>query len=87
MDENEFELFETNRKNGENEDYVCTMIRNDSIDEFVVYVNRKKNYSLSSNIKESIFEINALLLKYRPTLKKLILILFKYDFKLIFFSC
>lgn len=45
MDENEFELFETNRKNGENEDYVCTMIRNDSIDEFGVYVNQKKLFT------------------------------------------
>lgn len=45
---------------GENELTICTLIRNDSIDEFIIYVN-ERNISLSSKIKGSIFETNSLL--------------------------
>lgn len=33
------EDFDEKRKIGENDDYICTLIRNDSIDEFISYVN------------------------------------------------
>ena len=59
--------FEEKRKIGENDDYICELIRNDSIEEFIIYVN-KLNISLSSEVKHSIFETNLFLLKEKPTL-------------------
>ena len=50
------------RKEGENDNYICELIRKDSIDEFVQYVN-KKNYSIGSTIESSIFETNSFLIK------------------------
>lgn len=50
------------RKKGENEHYICELIRNDSIEEFVKYVNQT-NYSISSTIQYSIFEMNAFLVE------------------------
>lgn len=47
--------FEEQRQTGENNSYLCTLIRNDSITEFISYVN-KINLSLSSIIKVSFFE-------------------------------
>ena len=59
--------FEEKRKIGENDDYICELIRNDSIDEFVIYVNQT-NLSLSkTTIKPSIFETNSFLLKNKET--------------------
>ncbi|KAK8834293.1 hypothetical protein M9Y10_033172 [Tritrichomonas musculus] len=55
------EEFNEKRKIGENDSYVCTLIRNDLIDEFVSYVH-KTNLPLSSQITPSIFETNAFLL-------------------------
>ena len=54
--------FKQKRKVGENDNYLCKIIRNDSIEEFITTVNRE-NYSLNSNIKSSYFETNKLLLK------------------------
>ena len=54
--------FEGKRKKGENDDYICELIRNDSIDEFISYV-KKTDYPLNSEIKKSIFETNKLLNK------------------------
>ena len=34
------ELFKQKRKAGENDKYICNLIRNDDVDEFVTYVNR-----------------------------------------------
>ncbi|KAK8884645.1 hypothetical protein M9Y10_043763 [Tritrichomonas musculus] len=60
----EYEItnFEEIRKIGENDSYFCQIIRNDLIDDFVIYFN-KVNLSISSKIKKSIFETNPLLLK------------------------
>lgn len=58
--------FEENRLKGENENYVCQMIRNDSITEFVVYVN-KNNYSLNSYINPSDYETNSFILENETT--------------------
>lgn len=63
----ESEEFEKRRKIGENDNFICQLIRNDSIEEFIIHVN-KNNLSLKSKIKPSIFETNTFLLKNEPTL-------------------
>ena len=45
------------RKKGENDSILCEQIRNDSLDEFIVNVN-KNNIDLNSIIESSIFETN-----------------------------
>ena len=62
------DLIEFNQKReiGENDAFICELIRNDSIENFVSYVN-KTNFSLTSKINYSIFETNSMLLKYRET--------------------
>ena len=59
--------FEEKCKIGENDSYICSLIRSDSIKEFVIYVN-KTNLSFSSKIKPSIFETNSFLIDKEPTL-------------------
>ena len=54
--------FDIKRKIGENETYICHLIRQDLVKEFIVYINRY-NISLSSKIKQSIFETNQLLIE------------------------
>ena len=67
MDDDFILEFNEKRKIGENDSLICTLIRNDSIDEFISYLNRNK-ISLSSKIERSIFETNNFLLKNEPTL-------------------
>ena len=67
LKQNLIESFEINRQIGENESYVCQLIREDSIEEFDAYINRT-NSSLSSIIPDSIFETNSFLQKNRPSL-------------------
>ena len=63
MISNEFpQDYEKNREISENDDFVCKMIREDSVQEFIVHVN-KLNLSLHSEINSSIFETNSFLLK------------------------
>ena len=59
--------FDEKRQIGENDSYICTLIRKDLIDEFIVHVNRT-NISLNSIINQSIFETNNFLLTKTPTL-------------------
>ena len=59
--------FFKNRKNGENESFLCEMIRNDSVVDFITYVNQA-NLPLSSQINSSIFETNQFLIDKNPTL-------------------
>ena len=47
--------FYERRKIGENEKYICEIIRKDSIEDFIVYMN-KNNYQFNSLIKPSIYE-------------------------------
>lgn len=54
--------FEEKRSQGENDDYICGLIRKDSIDEFISYVN-EKSLPLQSTIEPSIFETNPLLIR------------------------
>ena len=53
--------FDEKRRIGENDGYIYHLIRNDLIDEFVVYIN-KNNISLNMIIQPSIFETNPYLL-------------------------
>ena len=50
------------RKQGENHNYICQLIRKDSIDEFISYIN-KTNLSLNSSIPNSLFETNPFLIE------------------------
>ena len=61
------ENFEELRKSGENDNYICELIRNDSIEEFISYITEKK-ISLEATIEQSIFETNSFLIKNEPTL-------------------
>ena len=56
------EDFYEKRKEGENDSHICSLIRNDSIIEFIKYVT-ENNYSLDYTITSSIFETNSFLLK------------------------
>ena len=62
FDETKFSEINETRKQGENDTFICELIRNDSIIEFISYIN-KKNYSFSSRINPSIFETNIYLIK------------------------
>lgn len=66
-DPNILQNYEEKRQIGENESYICNLIRNDSIDEFITYVNQA-NIPLSSYIKPSIYETNQFLIEQEPTL-------------------
>ncbi|KAK8898747.1 hypothetical protein M9Y10_001039 [Tritrichomonas musculus] len=61
------EEFEEKRQIGEREFYISKLIREDLIDEFIIYVS-KTNISLSSVINQSIFETNNFLIDKTPTL-------------------
>lgn len=53
----DFSEYEKNRKIGENHNYICKLIRMDSVKEFISYSN-KNNISPDSRIPESIYETN-----------------------------
>lgn len=50
------------RKKGENDHFVCKLIREYLIDDFIIYMN-KNNISINSTIKPSIYETNSFLIK------------------------
>lgn len=54
--------FDEKRRVGENESEICQIIRKNSLEMFISYVNRT-NYSISNRIQPSIFETNQLLQK------------------------
>lgn len=56
------EEFIQNRMVGENDSYVCKLIREDSVEEFIKYINQK-NLSLSSQITLSIFDTNSIFIE------------------------
>ena len=51
---------------GENDSDICQLIRNDSVEEFVAYV-QKRNYPLNSKIPHSLFETNRFLIEKKET--------------------
>ena len=59
--------FDEKREIGENDSYICQLIRQDFVEDFISYINRR-NISLLSKIPNSIFETNRLFLKKNPTL-------------------
>ena len=67
MDGEEEDNYEDLRRIGENEKYICELIRNDLIKEFIIYVN-KNNIPLNTKIHTSIYETNKFLIKNTPTL-------------------
>ncbi|KAK8871780.1 hypothetical protein M9Y10_007521 [Tritrichomonas musculus] len=60
--------FEQKRKIGENPSYLCELIRNDSVEEFVSYVNRINLSIRNTTIKPSIIETNNFLIENEPSL-------------------
>ena len=67
FDPSKYTKFDKQRQIGENHSYICNLMRNDSVEDFIVYVN-KNNIPLSSTIKPSFFETNLFLSKRNPTL-------------------
>lgn len=63
---NIFDAYYSNHQEGENYSYICKLIRQDSIVEFVQYMNRM-NYPLSSQIPPSLFEANSFLIENENT--------------------
>ena len=55
--------FNEKRQLGENDDYICALIRNDSVEDFIVFVNQNNIDIKNFTIKSSIFETNSFLLK------------------------
>ena len=74
------EQFEEKRRIGENDSYLCDLIRNDKIEDFIAYYNRSRDQiSLTMTIAPSIFETNQFLLKNQnPTLIEYFLAPFKF---------
>ena len=70
--------FYEKRREGENDDYICKLIRNNEIKEFIAFVNQA-NLPLDSFIKKSIFETNPLLIDSEEITR----LIYKYDIKLI----
>ncbi|KAK8872241.1 hypothetical protein M9Y10_008007 [Tritrichomonas musculus] len=56
------ENYEEKRRIGENDEYICELIRNDSVTDFIKYVNMT-NFPLKGQIKMSIYETNPFFLK------------------------
>lgn len=67
IDQYIFTDFEQNRKIGENNSYICKLIRNDSVEDFISYATRT-NLNLRSELGTSIFETNTFLIKNNPTI-------------------
>lgn len=65
--EKENENFECKCRTGENDSYICTLIRQDLVEEFSSYTTRS-NTSLSNRIEPSIYETIFFLLEKRQTL-------------------
>lgn len=58
--------FDQKRRLGENDSYICSLIRGDLDEEFIEFVN-KNNVSIDSLIGSSIFETNSFLIQNKET--------------------
>ncbi|KAK8872106.1 hypothetical protein M9Y10_007865 [Tritrichomonas musculus] len=67
FDENTLTDFEEKRKIGENDSYICQLIRDDSIEEFIAYTTRTCLSLSNSKIPESIYETNSFLVNNKET--------------------
>ena len=63
---NIFDDYDNNRNEGENDSFICSLIRQDSIEQFISYINRNQ-ISPSSQISKSIFETNSFLISQKST--------------------
>ena len=61
------ELYDEKRRKGENDSYICELIRTDNIENFIIYTTRNC-ISLSSTINKSIYETNSFLEDLNPSL-------------------
>lgn len=61
------ENFEEKRRIGENDSFICQIIRDDLIDDFIIYINQT-NININSTINQSIFETNNYLISRKLTL-------------------
>lgn len=59
--------FEEKREKGENDDFICEIIRSDNVNQFDDFIN-KTNFSLESCINPSVYETNIFLIKRSPSL-------------------
>ena len=64
----DIEIFNKKRKDGENDNYICHLIRNDLLEEFIVFVNQSDPSILKMKIQPSLFETNSFLLSNEPNL-------------------
>lgn len=78
FDPNIFDHSDEKRYEGENDFYICSLIHQGSIVEFVSYVTRA-NISLESEVKHSIFE--SKMSKKSNEKKKTILFILFFEFK------
>ena len=67
MEKNIDQNFEKKRQQGENDSIISTLIRNDSVEEFISYVNRFNIY-LCSQIETSYYETNRFIMENNPSL-------------------
>ncbi|KAK8857366.1 hypothetical protein M9Y10_015771 [Tritrichomonas musculus] len=65
-DSNVFDRFEEKQNEGENDSFICSLMRSDSVEQFIEYVNRT-NISLRSELMPSIFETNSFLIENKST--------------------
>lgn len=65
--EENLSLFEERRTIGENHHSICKIIRDDLIDDFIIYVNQN-SISIESEIESSIYETNEFLMEKTPKL-------------------
>ena len=61
------QIFDEKRKIGENDSYICSLIRDDIIIDFIVYITQT-NYPLKNSVPQSIFETNTFLNKKNVSL-------------------
>lgn len=59
--------FEEKRRIGENDLYICELIRDDRVEEFITKYNQNL-FSLSMEIEQSIYETNEFLINRKPSL-------------------
>ena len=59
--------YENNRKIGQNDSYICELIRNDNVEDFISHVT-KNNIPFSYQIQKSFYETNPFLIDKTPSL-------------------
>ena len=55
--------FDENREEGENHNYLCKLIRNDSVEEFIIYLNEQNLSPKKTKIELTRFETNTFLIE------------------------